>query len=147
MTRKDPYSGFRFAVAIDQIRQAGFTKVKGLQRETKVETYHEGGVNDFEHKLVTSTGYPNLVLERGIADSALWLWHQDVIEGRVKRRTITITLRNEKDRDAWSWTVQAAYPVKWACADFDAASGQVAAETIEFVHNGLLRRAGSGRDR
>lgn len=144
MWRMDPYSGFRFAVAIDQIRWAGFSKVKGLQRETKVETYHEGGVNDFEHKLMTSTGYPSLVLERGLADPALWIWHQDVIEGRVKRRTITISLRNEWDFDAWSWTVQAAYPVKWACADFDAASGQVAAETIEFVHNGLLRRPGSG---
>lgn len=143
MRAKDPYSGFRFQVAIDQIRQAGFVKVKGLQRETKFETYHEGGVNDFEHKLVTQTSYPNLVLERGIADAALWDWHQQVIEGTVKRRTITITLRNEAQRDAWSWTAQAAYPVKWACADFDAASGQVAAETIEFVHNGLLRRPGS----
>jgi phage tail-like protein len=145
MKRKDPYSGFRFMVAIDQIRQGGFTKVKGLQRETKVETYHEGGVNDFEHKLVTLISYPNLVLERGLADPALWDWHQQVVEGRIKRRTITITLRDEKNSDAWSWTAQAAYPVKWACADFDAANGQVAAETIEFVHYGLLRRPGDGR--
>lgn len=145
MARNDPYSGFRFQVAIDQIRQGGFAKVKGLQRETKVETYHEGGANDFEHKLVTLTSYPNLVLERGLADEALWEWHQQVVEGNVKRRTITITLRDEQEGDAWSWTAQAAYPVKWSCADFDAASGQVAAETIEFVHQGLLRRMGGGR--
>ena len=145
MPRTDPYSGFRFVVEIDQIQHGGFSKVKGLQRETKVETYHEGGVNDFEHKLVTLTSYPNLVLERGIADAALWSWHQEVVEGLVKRRTVTITLRDEEDRDAWSWTVQAAYPVKWACADFDAASGQIAAETIELVHHGLLRRTGGAR--
>ena len=145
MTRNDPYSGFRFVVAIDQIRQGGFTKVKGLQRETKTETYHEGGLNEYEHKFVTLTSYPNLVLERGLADSALWEWHQKVIEGNVKRRTITITMRDEGDKDAWSWTAQGAYPVKWASADFDAASGQVTAETIEFVHNGLLRRAGGSR--
>jgi phage tail-like protein len=145
MKRSDPYSGFRFMVAIDQIRQGGFTKVKGLQRETRVETYHEGGVNDFEHKLVTLTSYPNLVLERGLADSSLWEWHQEVVEGIVERKTITITLRDEQANEAWSWTAQGAYPVKWACADFDAASGQVTAETIEFVHTGLLLRAGGGR--
>ena len=141
MLRSDPYSGFRFVVAIDQIRQGGFSKVKGLQRETKVETYHEGGVNDCEHKLVTLTSYPNLVLERGLAAPALWEWHQQVVEGRVKRRTVTVTLRDEHGLEAWSWTAPGAYPVKWACADFDAASGQVTAETIELVHYGLLRRA------
>ena len=145
MARSDPYSGFRFLVAIDQIRLGGFTKVKGLQRETKVETYHEGGANDFEHKFVTLTSYPNLVLERGLADAALWEWHQQVVEGNVKRRTVTVTLRDETGSDAWSWTAQAAYPVKWGCADFDASSGQVTAETIEFVHCGLLRRIGGGR--
>jgi phage tail-like protein len=145
MAREDPYSGFRFLVAIDQIRQGGFTKIRGLQRETKVETYHEGGVNEFEHKFITMATYPNLVLERGLADPDLWEWHQQVVEGIVKRRTITVTLRDEQDGDAWSWTAEAAYPVKWASADFDASSGQVAAETIEFVHRGLLRRLGRGR--
>jgi phage tail-like protein len=145
MKRSDPYSGFRFVVAIDQIRQGGFTKVRGLQRETKVETYHQGGVNEYEHKFVTLTSYPNLVLERGLADESLWEWHQQVVEGNVKRRTVTITLRDERNSDAWSWTAQGAYPVKWACADFDAASGQVSAETVEFVHEGLLRRSGGSR--
>jgi phage tail-like protein len=144
MARIDPYRGFRFLVEIDQIEQGGFSKVKGLQRETKVETYQEGGVNDFEHKLVTLTSYPNLVLERGLADRALWDWHQQVVEGKVKRRTVTISLRDEQGEDAWSWTAQGAYPVKWAAADFDASSSQVTAETIEFVHRGLLRRVGGG---
>jgi phage tail-like protein len=140
MPRLDPYSGFRFLVAVDQVRQGGFTKVKGLQRETKVETYHEGGVNDCEHKLVTLTSYPNLVLEGGLADPSLWDWHQKVVEGKVERRTVTVTLRDARGQEAWSWTAPGAYPVKWACADFDAASGQVVAETIELVHYGLLRR-------
>lgn len=140
MARIDPYSGFRFVVAIDQLPQAGFSKAKGLQRETKVESFREGGVNDFEHKLVTLTSYPNLVLERGLVDPALWEWHQAVIEGRVQRRTIMVTLRDEAQQDAFGWIAHSAFPVKWSVADFDAASGQIAAESVEFAHHGLLRR-------
>ena len=57
--------------------------MKGLSRETQASrSYREGGVNDYEHKLVTLTTYPNLVLERGLADPELWDWHQDVVEGQ-----------------------------------------------------------------
>jgi phage tail-like protein len=145
MSRADPYSGFRFVVLFDQIEQGGFAKVRGLNRETKVETFREGGVNDHEHKLVSLTSYPNIVLEHGLADPAFWNWHQKVVEGTVQRKVITITLRDEGGKDAWSWQVQGAYPVKWAVADFDANSGQVVAESIEFAHHGLLLRPPAGR--
>jgi phage tail-like protein len=145
MARVDPYAGFRFKVSIDQLQTGGFSRAKGLQRETRVESYREGGVNDFEHKLVTLTAYPNLVLERGLADPALWNWHQDVVEGRVKRRAITITLEDEQRREVWSWSAQGAYPVKWSAADLDARSSEVNVEAVEFVHHGLLLRRSGGQ--
>ena len=140
MARSDPYSGFRFLVSIDQIQAGGFSKVKGLSRETRIESFREGGVNDFEYKFISLTAYPNLALDRGLADPGLWQWHQDVVEGRVTRRTITVTLRDEQMHEVWSWTVQAAYPVKWTASDFDATSGQVVTESVEFAHHGLLLR-------
>jgi phage tail-like protein len=140
MARRDPYSVFRFVVEIDGVLKGGFSKVRGLNRETKVESFREGGVNDFERKLVTLTTYPALVLERGLADPLLWQWHQNVVEGRVERRVITLTLRDERGSDVWGWTARGAFPTKWTVSDFDAASGQVAVESIEFVHHGLLRR-------
>jgi phage tail-like protein len=140
MARRDPYSGFRFLVEIDGLLQGGFSKVRGLSRETRVDSFREGGVNDFERKLATLTVYPALVLERGLADQKLWDWHQKVVEGRIARRTITVTLRDEMGRDVWGWVVQGAFPSKWSVSDFDAASGQVSAESVELVHHGVLRR-------
>ena len=140
MARSDPYSGFRFIVEIDGLIQGGFSKVRGLHRDTKVDSFREGGVNDFERKLVTLTTYPPLILDRGLIDPRLWEWHQRVVEGRVQRRTITINLRDERGRDVWGWTVQSAFPSKWSVSDFDAASGQIAVESVEIVHHGLLRR-------
>lgn len=140
MAQRDPYSGFRFVVEIAGLQQAACSKVRGLQRETRVESFREGGVNDFERKLITVTTYPNLVLDRGLADPKLWEWHQQVIEGRVLRLPITITLRDSTNTDVWGWLVNSAFPVKWAASDFDAASGQVVTESIEFAHHGFLRR-------
>ena len=139
-----PYSGFRFVVLFDQLEAAGFSKIRGLSRETRVESFREGGVNDHEHKLASLTTYGNLVLERGIADPLLYVWHQAVVEGLVKRAIITVSLRDAEGNTVWSWNVLNAYPVKWTVSDLDANSGQIAAESVEFAHTGYLLRPGLG---
>jgi phage tail-like protein len=115
----------------------GFSRVKGLTRETKYESYREGGVLDFEHKLASNTIYPPLVLEHGLADKTLWDWHREVVEGEVTRRKISIILKDEKGTEVWRWHADEAFPVKWSVADLDAASSQVSVETVELVHHGL----------
>jgi phage tail-like protein len=135
----DPYHGFRFRVEFDGIQHGGFARVKGLVRETKVEVRREGGVNDFEHKFATLTTYPNLVLERGLADEFLWDWHDEVVEGRITRKTLTIALHDEQNDEVWRWLVEAAFPVKWAGTDLDASSGAVTFESVEFAHHGIRK--------
>jgi phage tail-like protein len=139
VARTDPFHGFRFRVEFDQVQHGAFARVKGLVRETKIEPRREGGVNDFEHKLATLTTYPNLTLERGLADAYLWSWHEDVIEGRIKRRTVTIALHDEANDEVWRWLIEAAFPVKWAGTDLDANSGQVIFESVEFAHHGIKK--------
>jgi phage tail-like protein len=86
------------------------------------------------------TSYGNLVLEHGLVDTKLWDWHRDVVEGRIKRRTVSIILKNEADAEVRRWHLDAAYPVKWSAGDLDAMSTQVLVESVEFAHHGL--RAG-----
>ena len=137
MARRDPYHGFRFAVEIDGLTVGGFMRVKGLARETKFETFREGGVNDFEYKLASQTSYGNLILERGYAASELWDWHEAVVGGAVTRRKITVALRDEQLQDVRRWHVDGAFPVRWGLSDFDASAGAVSVETVEFAHHGL----------
>jgi phage tail-like protein len=138
--RKDPYRSFRYLVEFDQMHWGGFSRIKGLSRETKIESFREGGVNDFEHKFATLTTYSNLVLERGLADPKLWEWHLEVVEGRIKRKKISVILQDEAGTEVWRWHADAAFPVKWSVADLDGASTQILVESIEFAHHGL--RAG-----
>ena len=117
MTRQDPLRGFRFLLEIDGITSGGFTRVKGLSREVKYESYREGGVNEYEHKLVTQVIYPVVVLERGLALDDLWKWAQATADGeRPKaRKTLRIRLQDEAGEKQWAWQIEDALPVKWSC--------------------------------
>src|SRR5258705_2984452 len=95
MTRQDPLRGFRFLLEIEGITSAGFTRVKGLSREVKYESYREGGVNEYEHKLLTQVNYPVVVLERGLALDDLWKWAQAAADGEAQRKTLRIRLSDE----------------------------------------------------
>jgi phage tail-like protein len=139
MIRQDPLRGFRFLVEIEGISSGGFTRVKGLAREVKHESYREGGVNDYEHKLVTQVSYPVVVLERGLALDDLWNWAMAVADGQVERKTVWIRLQDEADQKAWAWQVEYALPVKWTASDLDAQSSQVVMESLELAHHGLRR--------
>jgi phage tail-like protein len=139
MSRRDPYHGFRFIVEVEGLTVGGFSRVKGLVRETKFEVFREGGVNDFEHKLASLTTFGNLILERGLIASELWDWHEKVVNGDIRRRKITIALRDETKTEVWRWHVDGAFPVKWSVSDFDAANQQIVVESIEFAHHGLRK--------
>jgi phage tail-like protein len=139
MTRQDPYRGFRFRVEFDHVQHGGFSRVKGLVRETKVESRREGGLNDYEHKLATQTTFGNLVLERGLVDDYLWRWHDEVVDGSIERRTVTVSLHDEADVEVWRWLVAGAFPVKWAGTDLDAGTAQVVVESVELAHHGIRK--------
>ncbi|TCM35985.1 phage tail protein [Kribbella sp. VKM Ac-2568] len=140
MTRPDPYRAFRFRIEIQGLVQGGFRSVGGIERQTTVEPYREGGVNDFEHQLVVKTTFPPLTLQQGLVDTTLWDWHQEVIDGSVTRRDVTIELLDESGREAWRWVCQDAFPAKWTGADLDAVAGTIATESVELVHHGIRRR-------
>ena len=103
MARTDPYRGFSYLVEFDGVQSAGFSRVKGLTRETRYESYREGGLNDYEHKLATLTVYGPLILERGLADTSLWDWHDDVVGGTIQRKKISVILQDESGAEVWRW--------------------------------------------
>ena len=139
MARKDPLRGFRYLVEMEGLASGGFLRVKGLAREVKHESYREGGVNEYEHKLATQVTYPVVVLERGLALEELWKWAQDAADGNIQRRTVWVRLQDEANDKAWAWQIENAIPVKWSCTDLDASNSQVLMESLELAHHGLRK--------
>lgn len=143
--RNDPYMGFGFLVEVEGLLVGGFTEVSGLQFEAVVETYREGGVNDYEHKLAGGIRYPsNLVLKQGVTDlQGLWGWCEEVAKGTITRRNLSIMLLDEQSLPAQWWNVTDAYPVKWSGPEFKAESNAVAVHSVELAHRGISKPASS----
>ncbi|MDZ8228183.1 phage tail protein [Nostoc sp. ChiVER01] len=141
----DPYAAFNFSVEINGLIVGGFTEVSGLQSQIEVEEYKEGGENNFTHKLPGRTVYSeNLVLKRGLTDiEALWRWYQDVAKGIIKRRNGTIYLLDQRGLPAMWWDFRQAYPVKWSGPEFKSDNTTVAFETVELVHQGIVKPTAS----
>jgi phage tail-like protein len=138
--RHDPTLSFNFAVEINGLFVAGFNEASGLQAEIEVQEYREGGVNEYMHKRAGPARYPsNLILKKGITDSTeLWSWYCNVLQGTIQRKSLAVVLMNSAGTEQRRWTFQNAYPVKWAGPDFKAQSSEVAIESIELAHEGLV---------
>jgi phage tail-like protein len=139
MARQDPLRGFRYLVEMDGLVSGAFLRVKGLSREVRHESYREGGVNEYEHKLLTQVTYPVVVFERGLALDDLWKWALAAADGDVTRRTIRVRLHNEEGDRAWAWQIEHALPVKWSSSDLDANASHVVMESLELAHHGLRK--------
>src|ERR1700761_2155811 len=138
--RHDPVLAFCFAVEISGLIVAGFSEVSGLQVEIEVQEYREGGLNEYTHKRAGPVKYPsNLTLKKGITDSTeLWSWYRDVMSGKIQRKPVDIVLMNSAGEEWRRWKLQNAYPVKWTGPDMKAATSEIAVETLELAHEGLL---------
>jgi len=138
--RKDPYLSFRFTVEVDQQVVAAFNEVTGLDVETEVENFREGGVNLHEQQLAGPNKFPSrLVLKRGMTDDdTLWAWHQEVTQGKISRKDVSILLLDSTGEEQWRWNFRQALPVKWTGPQFRASNAEIAIETLELVHKGLV---------
>ena len=126
---------------IHGIIAAHASEVTGLQIETEIEQYEEGGVNEYVHQLPKRTKYQHITLKRGITDQDdLWRWYQEVINGKFKRESGSIILMDiTGKKEKWRWNFEEAYPVKWTGPELKADGNTVAFETIELAHNGIKK--------
>ena len=138
--RNDPFRGYNFAVEIEGVVAAGFSEVSGLQMELEVQEYREGGVNAYIHKRAGPAKYSsNLVLKRGLTDvRTLWQWYWDVAQGTIDRKNVSILFLDEAGEEKLRWNFERAYPVKWVGPDLKAMSNEVAVESVELAHAGLM---------
>ena len=119
----------------------GFTEVSGLSQEIEIIEYREG--SSPVHSPVKMPGqakYSNVTLKRGIikGDNDFFNWINTVQLNQVERRDVSIKLLNEAHEPVRIWKLKNAWPCKVSAADLKADGNEVAIETIELVHEGLV---------
>lgn len=136
---------FNFIISIDDKVVGGFSKASGVERSIEIETYREGGNNQYEHQLPKYAVAQRLVLERGLLEDVdndeIINWFKDCINGRITRKNIFISVINKprvpnQQIDMMkTWMFAEAYPVRWSGPELNAMGSEIAFERIEFVYN------------
>jgi len=137
-TRVDPYVTYLFHVEIDGIAEAVFKECSGLEYETEVLSFEEGGVNDRVHKLPGRTKFSNLTLKKGMTQSSeLWDWYMKVVQGKPERRNMSVVLFDPSQGEVKRWSFESAYPIKWSGPSLKAEESAIGIETLEIAHEGM----------
>jgi phage tail-like protein len=138
--RNDPYGQYNFLVEIDGVVKGGFSEVSGLTTDTNIIEYREGQEQNLTtRKLPGLMKYNNIVCKRGwTQDRSLWEWRRKVVEGKTQRASGAIVLLNEARDEVLRWNFSEAWPSKWEGPALNAKTSEVAIETLEIDHEGLV---------
>ena len=140
----NPLLTYHYRVEIASLFVAGFSEISGLEQEIELEEFKEGGM-DFVHHLPVGIRYPNLVLKRGISvDSQLYRWYKKVLQavrygGTIpKESMVYISIMDSRGLEKIRFMLKNVYPVKWVGPQLNASASEVAIETLELVHEGMV---------
>lgn len=135
-----PLPVFHFRVEWGGTR-IGFSEVTGLTQEVQAIEYRDGSFPEYSSiKMPGLRKYGNITLKRGVikADNDFFKWLSTVKLNTVERRDLTISLLNESHEPVMVWKAQNAFPVKVEGPQLKAAGNEVAIESIELAHEGLV---------
>lgn len=135
-----PLPGYHFQVEWGGTR-LGFTEVSGLDIEIQVIEYREGSSPQYAAmKMPGIPKYANITLKRGIVagDNEFFNWLKTISLNQAERRDLTISLLNENHEPAMVWKAKNAFPVKLEGPGLIATGNEVAIESLEVAHEGLI---------
>jgi len=138
--RIDPFRGFNFRVEFIGLSVAAFSEVSGLTADGDTADYREGtdAVNSVR-KLPGLRKYTNLSFKRGYTpDDTLWRWYARIANGANERYSGSVVLMNEAHKDVMRWNFENAFVNKMEGPGLKANANEVAIESMEVVHEGLM---------
>ncbi|HEX6181117.1 MAG TPA: phage tail protein [Chitinophagaceae bacterium] len=122
-------------------KNVGFSEVSGLTQEVQVIEYRDGNSPDYSTiKMPGLRKFNNITMKRGIAksDNDFFNWLNTVKLNTVERRDLTISLLNENHEPVMVWKAHNAFPVKVEGPGLKASGNEVAVESIEIAHEGVV---------
>jgi phage tail-like protein len=140
--------------AASQALFGAFSDASGLSVGLQIEEYSEGGNNAGPLKFPKFGRTESVTFKRGVTPrTSLWDWHEQILSGSapVQRKSGLVILfdrGNGSDmRDSAglariplaAWYIDNAFPTKVTAPTLNAASGAVAVESVELVHEGVQR--------
>lgn len=139
-TRIDPFRTFNFRLEIDGLTVGSFRECSGLAADGNAVEYREGtDIPRSVRKLIGLQTYSNITLKRGYTTNPeLWNWYRNIVNGVPDRRHGSVILMDEQRKDVMRWSVENMWIKKIEAPSFNATANEVAVESVELVHEGLM---------
>jgi len=130
-----PLPKFHFQVKWDS-EVMSFQEVSGLDVEAQPIEYRHGDSPEFS--TIKKSG--NVTLKKGVikSDNRFWDWFNEIKENTIKRVPVTISLLDESGAPTMVWTLANAWPTKIEATDMKSDGNEVAVESIEIAHEGIV---------
>ena len=135
-----PLPKFHFQVKWDDTELA-FQEVSGLDAESEPLEYRAGNSPVFSKvKMPGMLKYSNISMKKGVfvKDNAIFDWFAEIKMNTIKRKALTISLLDEGGNPTMVWKVQNAFPIKVTSTDLKAEGNEVAVESIDIAHEGIV---------
>ena len=137
----DPFASQNFLLEIQGITKAGFSECTGLNAESNVIEYREGGDDIVPRKLPGLSKFGNVTLKTGLTtDNSLFTWHKTVMDGSITRQNVSIIVLDEGRNEQVRYNLVNAWPSKYTAPDLKANANEIAIEAIEIAHEGMVRQ-------
>lgn len=130
----------RFDVTVDGIDLGSWSSCKGLSMTFKHHKITELGVHETTQFVPMSVEFTKVTLQRAMVagdwnKTRAWL---SEMSDSFTGSTASITLRDARQGEVATWTLQNVFPAGWKGPQLDASGKQVALESLEIVHEGFL---------
>jgi phage tail-like protein len=135
-----PFPVFHFKVEWGG-KNVGFSEASGLTQELQIIEYRDGNSPDYSTlKMPGLHKYNNITLKRGVckSDNDFFKWLNTVKLNTIERRDLTISLLNESHEPVMVWKAHNCFPVKVEGPGLKSSGNEVAIESIEIAHEGLV---------
>ncbi|MDO7173702.1 phage tail protein [Mariniflexile sp. AS56] len=123
------------------MKEASFQEVSGLDVEAQIIEYRQQGSPVFSNQGMPGLAkFGNITLKKGvlIKDNQFFDWYTTIKMNTVKRVNVTIKLLDQGGNSTMTWVLQNAWPTKVTGTDLRSDGNEVAIETIEIAHEGLV---------
>lgn len=135
-----PMPKFRFSVNWNS-QTINCQEVTGLEAETQIIEYRHSNSPVYSTiKMPGIAKYGNVTIKKGVFvnDNQFWNWYNQIKMNTILRSTIVIQLLDEAGAPVTTWKLMNAWPVKVSGTDLKSDGNEVAIESIEIAHEGLV---------
>lgn len=140
--KNDPWRNFRFLVEWDGVVQAGFREVTIPDISADPIEYRDENEIPTVRKLPGLIKYSNIICKRGVTyNLELFNWYKEIVAGKINsnRKNVSILLLDEERNEAARWNFSNVWPTKYDAPDLNASGNEIAIETLELAHEGMIR--------